>query len=72
MSSNESQPNLINVPNDLLLNMINIINVVTNRGAFRAPELKNVGIIWEQLNNLAIIPTKNVESESKSEPVKTV
>ena len=33
--------NIINV----LLNMINIIQVVTTRGAFRAPELKNVGLI---------------------------
>lgn len=76
MSSNQSNPpTLVKVPNDLLLNMLNIINMVTTRGAFRAPELKGVGIIWEQLSSITQKVQEEISPEQSSEsnePVKNV
>lgn len=51
-------------PNDIS-NMINIIEVCSTRGAFRANELKNIGTLFEKmngfLNSLKEASTKKTE-----------
>ena len=50
-------------PNDIA-SMINIIDVCTSRGAFRANELKNVGIVYEKMT----LFLNTLKENSKKEP----
>jgi len=48
---NEPMPQNVEVPVNLLVNLKNIMSIITSRGAFRVDELKVVGNLYEQLCN---------------------
>lgn len=50
--------------NDLVA-MRNLIDVVTQRGAFKANELSSVGVLFDKLNNFVEAATKTQQAQQE-------
>ena len=51
-TENTTQPKILEVRENLLINLKSVIEIITARGGFRAAELTTVGVLYDQLNNV--------------------
>tara|TARA_Y100000817_G_scaffold290887_1_gene261972 strand:- start:2202 stop:2417 length:216 start_codon:yes stop_codon:yes gene_type:complete len=64
-SVEEVNKKTVSIPLDNIRTMVNIIDISSQRGAFRAPEMKGVGEFYEQL--VALVPNELQKEGTQSQ-----